>query len=292
VKPFVTEDGDVYYQIDPTTCQASASADETIVPASEIIHDRGLTPYHPLCGVSPIFACATSSSAGQPHSIAGDAIFRECGPPVRNADGARAKSTTARPKRVSSRQTEAATTGANIGRLLVAGNGLKYEPFSMMSACRFPARRTAELDGISTSRARSWFRRRSSASPTGTSGKADEQSDMAYYKQTLQCDIEEIELLLDEGLGLGPVPGNAYGTELDIEGFIAHGPEVAGRSAGDRHASQDASRPQRRAVVKKTLPPVEGGESPMIQQQNYSLARPSPNATQRKIRSRAPHEGC
>jgi phage portal protein BeeE len=31
------------------------------VPASEIIHDTYITPFHPLIGLSPIYACGLSA---------------------------------------------------------------------------------------------------------------------------------------------------------------------------------------------------------------------------------------
>jgi phage portal protein BeeE len=74
-------------------------------------------------------------------------------------------------------------------------------------------------------------------------------------------------LLLDEALGL---PALGMGTELDTEGLLRMDPvsraDVAMKLVG---AGVQAPNESRRG---ENLHPVSGGDSPMIQQQNYSLA--------------------
>jgi HK97 family phage portal protein len=267
VKPLVTASGDVYYQIGCDNLSGISEPDETIVPASEIIHDRGLTPYHPLCGISPIFACATSSSQGSRIQSQAMRFFANAGRPsgMLTAPGKIDDGTAKRLKQ----ETESAISGANIGRLLVAGNGLTYEAFEMMSPV--DSQLVEQLNWTAFDVARAFMVPPSKLGlATGASGKADEQSDMAYYKQTLQCDIEEIEILLDEGIGLGPTSGNAYGTELDLEGLLRMDPKARAEAREiDIRSGVLAPNEGRR---QEDFAPVEGGESPMIQQQNYSLS--------------------
>ena len=58
----VTEDGDVYYEL--SADNLSGIRQTVTVPASEIIHDRGACLWHPLVGVSPIYACGMSATMG------------------------------------------------------------------------------------------------------------------------------------------------------------------------------------------------------------------------------------
>ena len=56
VRPLVTPTGDVYYALQQDVL-ASITEASTVVPASEIIHDSMNTLYHPLVGLSPVYAC-------------------------------------------------------------------------------------------------------------------------------------------------------------------------------------------------------------------------------------------
>jgi phage portal protein BeeE len=63
VTPLVAPDGAVYYQLKRDDL-AGIPADAVAVPASEIIHDRWNTLFHPLVGLSPIYACGISAIQG------------------------------------------------------------------------------------------------------------------------------------------------------------------------------------------------------------------------------------
>ena len=62
VKPLLTEDGAVYYEIQPDNLSASQTA--ITVPAREIIHDRFNCLFHPLVGISPIYANGLAATQG------------------------------------------------------------------------------------------------------------------------------------------------------------------------------------------------------------------------------------
>src|SRR5690606_27662586 len=55
VMPLVTPGGSVYYQL--STDNMSGVTETVVVPAEDIIHDRINALFHPLVGVSPIYAC-------------------------------------------------------------------------------------------------------------------------------------------------------------------------------------------------------------------------------------------
>jgi HK97 family phage portal protein len=60
VTVLVAPDTSIYYQLSSDNL-AGVQTDVT-VPASEIIHDRWNTIYHPMCGLSPLIACWLAAS--------------------------------------------------------------------------------------------------------------------------------------------------------------------------------------------------------------------------------------
>jgi phage portal protein BeeE len=92
-----------------------------------------------------------------------------------------------------------------------------------------------------------------------------------YYSQALQRLIEDAELCLDEGLGIGlgnPVSGSTYGTEFDLDNLLRMD-SVTQMDVLDKAAGKMTVDEMR---AKINLPPTVGGSAVYLQQQNYSLA--------------------
>ncbi|WP_156471651.1 phage portal protein, partial [Snodgrassella sp. CFCC 13594] len=108
----------------------------------------------------------------------------------------------------------------------------------------------------------------------GTSIEAINQN---YYQDCLQGLIEAIEALLDQGLRL---PENQR-TEFDLQNLLRM--DSAARATANALLVGAGVMSPNEAREVENLPPVEGGESPLMQQQNYSLAalaqRDAPKAT-------------
>lgn len=266
VSPLITEDGAVYYQIgaDPLS---GVQRDLPAVPASEIIHDRMLTPYHPLCGVSPIYACGMSATQGSRIQQNSNKHFGNQSKPggilttPHKIDNAQAQ--------MLKDQVEAGTSGINAGRLLVIGGGVTYTPVAMSAV---DSQLIEQLGWTVEDVARAFLMPVSklAVSSAAASAKSSAQEDLFYYKQTLQRDIEDIELLLDEGLGLGPGYGNLYGTEIDLEGLLRMDP--ATRATVHKELVGAALMKPNEGRKQWDLPPVDGGDECYLQQQNFSLA--------------------
>lgn len=64
VTPLVAPDGSVYYRISRDDL-AGVPQDLDAIPASEVIHDRWNTMFHPLVGLSPIYACGLAALQAQ-----------------------------------------------------------------------------------------------------------------------------------------------------------------------------------------------------------------------------------
>ena len=93
-----------------------------------------------------------------------------------------------------------------------------------------------------------------------------ESLNQTYYSDCLQTLIESAEACLDEGLSL---PGGYY-TEFDLEGLMRM--DTATRYDTKSKAIQGGWMSPNEARAGENMQPVTGGESPYLQQQNYSLA--------------------
>lgn len=264
VLPLVSADGGVYYQIG--TDVISGLRDGVTVPASEVIHDRCITPFHPLVGVSPIYACGASATQGNRIQANSARFFENMSRPsgVLTAPGTIDTITADRLKA----QFEANFSGGNLGRLLVAGDGLKYEAMTIPAT---DAQLIEQLQWTVADVARAYslplYKIGAGPMPTNNNVEALQQQ---YYDDCLQVYIEAIELLLDEGLGIGEQNGSDLGTEFDLDGLMrmdtAAKIDAMVKAAGGGLIKPDEGR------RRLNLPPVEGGDACYLQQQNYSLS--------------------
>jgi hypothetical protein len=87
-----------------------------------------------------------------------------------------------------------------------------------------------------------------------------------YYSQCLQLHFEALELLLDEGLEL-PAP---YGTEFEVEDLIRMDGASKMKMATDGVGGGVYTPNEARAKFDKR--PVDGGDTPYLQQQYFSLS--------------------
>ncbi len=265
VKPLVSDAGEVFYELrkDPLSRQAE---DTIIVPAREIIHDRFNCLFHPLVGLSPLFAATLAASQGLKIQRSSAKFWQNAARPsgVLTAPGDIKQETADRLKAY----WETNFSGDNAARVAVLGDGLKYEPMTMTSV---DAQLVEQL-GISGKEVCAVYH-----VPPYKAGVTDPPSynniealDRAYYSQCLQRHIEDAELCLDEGLALTTVQGKTLGTEFDLSDLMRMDTATLVKAEGEAvKAGIKAPNEARRAL---NLAPVEGGESPYLQQQNYSLS--------------------
>ncbi|BAO90692.1 phage portal protein, HK97 family [Caballeronia cordobensis] len=264
-RPLVTDDGAVYYQLDMDTLAGVPAGDydqQVIVPASEIIHDRMNCLFHPLVGTSPLFACALAARQGLAILNNSAAFFENGAEPggVLVAPGAISDETA---KRLKARWEEN-YGGVNRGRIAVLGDNLKYEPLTMTAVDAQlidQLRMTGEIVcsvfhvpgymvGVGTA-------------PTYNNIEALSQN---YYSQCLQSLIESFELCMDEGLALP----QEYRTELDLDGLLRMDTATMVKTLTDGVGGGIVAPNEARKRL--NMRPVKGGQTPYLQQQNYSLA--------------------
>lgn len=260
VTPLIAPDGSVYYRLG-----ADLLAEKPLgatVPASEIIHDRGMTLFHPLVGVSPIFACGAAATQG--NRIQGNSakFFENMSRPsgMLTAPSTITDETATRLKQ----EWEANFSGSNIGRMAVLGDGLTYEAMTI-TADDAQLIEQLKWTGEDVARAFSMPGYKIGVGPMPTNNNV-EALQQQYYSDALQPIIEGIELLLDEGLEIS----NGMGTEFDLDGLLrmdtASLYDSLNKAVGGGWMKPDEAR------AKVNLAPVPGGNTPYMQQQQYSLA--------------------
>jgi HK97 family phage portal protein len=257
VTPLVSDNGSVFYQLskDPL----GGVEDSIIVPAREIIHDRFNCFFHPLVGLSPIFAGGLAAMQGLAIQNDSALFFQNGAQPggILTAPGAITDETAARLKA----HWDTNFSGKNSGKVAVLGDGLKYEG---MKAKATDSQLIEQLKWsgevvCSTYHVPPY---KIGLGPMPTNNNV-QSLNVEYYSQCLQVLLESIELCLDEGLGMG----EAIGTEFDTDNLLRMDSvtqmEVLDKSKGIMSPNE-----QRK---KLDLPPKKGGSSPMLQQQNFSL---------------------
>jgi len=263
-KVLIAPDGDVFYQLS-TDLLAGISEKEVIVPASEIIHDINTILYHALCGVSPITACGLAAVQGLNIQNSSAKFFGNNSNPggILTAPGLISDEAAKRLKE----HWELNYTGNNVGKVAVLGDGLEFKSMTVNAAdskLLDQLKWTAET--VCTCFHVPPYMIGVGPPPNYNNIEALNQQ---YYSQCLQVHIESIELLLNEGLGLTKVPDKEYGTEFDLADLLRMDSATKIRSWGELVSRGIASPNEARAEF--SMKPVDGGESPLIQQQNFSL---------------------
>jgi HK97 family phage portal protein len=260
VKPLVASDGAVYYELtkDPLS---GLDQNAVVVPAREIIHDRFNCFFHPLVGLSPIFANGLAAMQGLAIQNMSAFFFQNGAQPggVLTAPGAIGDETAARLKA----HWDTNYSGANRGKVAVLGDGLSYVP---MTAKAVDSQLIEQLKWSAEVICSTYhvppYKIGVGQMPTYSNIQS---LNVEYYSQCLQALIEAIEACLDEGLGLD---GVSIGTEIDTDNLLRMDSvtQMDVLEKGKNLLTPDEAR----AALGK--PPTPGGNVVYRQQQDYSLA--------------------
>lgn len=262
VTVLVAPDGAVYYQLDTDNL---AGLEEAItVPASEIIHDLMVPLYHPLVGVSPIHACGLAAMTGLKIQHNTAKLFAN-GSQLSGVLTAPAAISQATAERIEKHWDVNYGGEHNIGKVAVLGDGLKFEPMTMtaIDAQLIDQLKWSDEKVCSVYHVPPYMVNVGPA-PTYNNIEALNQQ---YYTQCLQALIEAIELCLEEGLG---APDAGFGIEFDLDGLLRMDSATKMTTAKEGVGGGILSPNEARQMFNKK--PVPGGNSPYLQQQNYSLA--------------------
>lgn len=259
--PLVSDTGSVYYQLtrDPLSMGGN---EQEIIPASEIIHDRINCMWHPLIGISPLYACAMSGSLGNRIQSAALKFFQNRAFPggLISVPGIKTPETLERLKEEFYKK----FSGDGIGSIAIFNDDMKFTPMQMtVEASQATEQMKMSMEDVARAFHYPLFKL-GGQFPTTSGGV--EATIMTYYTDCLQQHIEAIETCLDNGLGLR----DGLHTELDLDGLIRM--DTAAMYDANNKAVGGGWMKPNEARFKANMAPVEGGDTPYLQQQNFSLA--------------------
>jgi HK97 family phage portal protein len=259
VVPLVADDGSVFYQISPD--KISGLPVQVTVPAREIIHDRFNCLFHPLIGVSPIYACGMAAMQGKHIQESSAQFFKNGGKPsgIITVPGSLNEE---KAKEIKTAW-DAGYTGENAGKTGLLTGGAQYQALTMSAVDAD----TVEQQKLSDLAICSAFHVPAYKVGIGDIPSSDnvEALEQQYYSQCLQVLIESIEVLLKETFDLGTTKR----IELDIGALLRMDSERRMKSLGE--GVKNTILTPNEARKRENLPPVAGGDALYLQQQNFSL---------------------
>lgn len=259
VTVLVADDGSVFYQLSNDRLSGIEEGSIT-VPADEIIHDRFNCMFHPLVGVSPIFAAGLAATQGLAIQSDSTLFFENGARPggILTAAGAIDDTTATRLKAY----WDANYTGSNAGKVAVLGDGLKYESLKskatdaqMIETLKWTAEIICGIYRVPP------YMIGVGARPAYDSAQA---AKLEFYELALDYLVVAIVRLLDSGLSLD---GVSMGVDFDIDQLMRMDAstqmEVLEKSKGKMTPNEQRKR--------LNLGPKDGGDEIYMQEQDHSL---------------------
>ena len=281
VLPMVSDSGAVFYQLQTdnlNTLPDGYPAEQLIVPASEIIHDRCMTVHHPLVGVPPLAAAHWPALKNMKIMRSATEFFANNAQPG-GLLTAPAGMTEEDAKSVQDYWTKEFGEGKS-GKVAVIGADMKFTPFAMKSIdaqmveqMRYSDEQICQPFGIPPFKV---------GIGTIPSGLGVDGLNQLYYADALQTHIEHMELLLDDGLRIT----RPLGVELDLEPLLrmdeGKRAEVATKLVGGGVETPNEGR------ARFNRPPLDGGDTVYMQQQDIPLEQARLNVVERPTVNPAP----
>ena len=260
VVPLVAQDGSVFYDIKKDNLNGVESG--YIAVDDEIIHDIYTPLYHPLMGVSPIVACGLTATQGLNIQQNSTNLFANMSRPsgMLMAPGSISPETAARLKT----QWEENYSAGNYGRVAILSDGLTYTPMAVNAAdaqlieqLRWTAETVCSVFKVPP------FKIGIGQMPSNTENI--EALDQTYYSQCLQTLIQALETLLTEGLNM---PSHLR-VSIDLSSLLKM--DTFSRYRAWREAMHAGWITPNEIRQAENRAPVDGGDTPYLQQQNYPL---------------------
>ena len=256
--PLISAEGEIFYALDADNI-AGLTEERIIVPQREIIHDRFNCLFHPLVGVSPIYACGLAATQGLNIQNNSANFF---------GNASRPGGLLIAPKRIDGADAErikdywdTGFKGENAGKIAVLGEGMQFvslsvtpEDAQMIEQLKMTAEVVCSTFHVPT------YKIGASAAPSAPNAQA---LNLEYYSQCLQSHIEAIEVLLDDGLGTG----EKLGTEFDVDNLLRMDSGMQ-MDVLDKAKNVMTLDERRRRIG---VPPITGGSTVYLQQQDHSI---------------------
>ncbi|NIG13014.1 phage portal protein [Pantoea sp. Al-1710] len=259
VIPYIADDGEIFYSV--LTDELNGLQGGLFVPSRELIHDRFNTLFHPLCGLSPIYASGLAA-------IGGEAMLRNSAHTFKN--GGKPGGIITVPGSVDADKAKeikdnwnTGYSGANAGKTALLADGAAFVAVAQTATDS----QLVEQLNLSNQLVAATFRVPlykidSGQTPSYNNIEALEQ---AYYSQCLQVHMTAIETLIADTFDLN----EQTCVEFDHSRLLRMDTAARYKSYGDGIGAGFLA--PNEARVKENMQPVEGGDLPYLQQQNYSL---------------------
>lgn len=262
VMPLVSDSGEVFYQLYTDNLnQLPDGDDERLrVPASEIIHDRCICPFHPLIGLPPIAAAHWPALKNMRILRSSAEFFANNAQPsgILSAPGSIGNDTANRLKTYWNEN----FTGSNAGKVAVVGDGLQFVSLAsksvdsqMVEQLRYSDEQICQPFGIPP------FKVGLGTIPSGLGVDAINQ---LYYDDALQTHIHAMECLLTEGL-------NAQPYKIDMDESVLMRMDAGKKADYHRTLIDGSIETINNARMNFNLPPLVGGDTVYMQQQDFPL---------------------
>jgi len=259
VIPYIADDGEIFYSV--LTDELNGLSGGLFVPARELIHDRFNTLFHPLCGLSPVYASGLAA-------VGGEAMLRNSAHTFKN--GGKPGGIIVVPGSVDQDKAKeikdnwnAGYTGENAGKTALLADGASFVAVSQTATDS----QLVEQLNLSNQLVASTFRVPLYKIDTGQTPSYNniEALEQAYYSQCLQVHMTAIEALIADTFSLD----EQTCVEFDHSRLLRMDTAARYKSYGDGIGAGFLA--PNEARIKENMPPVEGGDTPYLQQQNYSL---------------------
>lgn len=260
VTPLVTPSGSVYYRIQKDNL--TGIKEEMILSASDIIHDRINCFFHPLIGLSPLYAAALNVWLGMKSQEQQQKMFANGATPggvlifPGNLDQAAADKVR--------RIWETGYTGENVGKTAILGDGVTYQRLSipaedaqLIEQLRFGAEMICSVFHVPPYKV--------GIGPMPSISDV-EGLNQIYFSDCLQSRITAIQNVLDSAFGL-ELSEKAF--RFDLESLILMDSKTRMEVATGLRKGGLATIDEGRKRV--NLPPIFGGDDVYLQQQDHSL---------------------
>lgn len=274
VMPLVSDSGEVFYQLYTDNLNLLPDGyNELVVPASEIIHDRCICPFHPLIGLPPIAAAYLPTLKNMRILKSSAEFFGNNAQPsgILSAPGAISDETATR----LSTHWNTNFTGENSGKVAVVGDGLQFVALGsksvdaqMVEQLRYSDEQICQPFGIPP------FKIGLGTIPSGLGVDAINQ---LYYDDALQAPIQAMETLLTEGL-------NATPYKVDMDETVLMRMDAGKKAVYHKTLIDGSIETINEGRLDFNLPPLDGGDTVYKQQQDFPLSvikdnvLPTPNA--------------
>ena len=264
VEPLVSPEYGVFYRLtrDDLAKVGGAIGDQVVVPSSEVIHDRYNTVTHPLIGQSPLSACGLAAMQSTAIAKNSSKFFGNMSRPsgVLSAPGAISNETALRLKESWDKN----YAGDRIGKVAVLGDGLDYKPMGVTAADS----QMVEQMKMTAEMICSVFHVPSFKVGAGVipAGQKVEDLTQIYLSDCLDGLMDAIATLLTIGLNY---TGTIDAVKFDLDDLLRMDSRTLAEVEGIK-TQRGISSPNE-ARRKFNLPPVKGGNSPYLQQQEFSL---------------------